>query len=363
MKSYLLNNYRTNSLESITSLPTPGYMERFNAIYRNMVNASTFPLAASSSYWDISVDASNPFSTWVNDFNFPQSNILEQSNVDDVRLKALYTNGAVAQATNYKTLLLVPKKIDLEGFNCILLKFNKLDPNVVKLFYGLKNNFNGVQPMLMFHDCLTASIGGTKSIVHTGITPHGTPMNQVSFNITDRHINYEDCSITVSPEEFAAMGFTDRSASPSSQCFHRFVTFFMFSYSSIPYMPISNAIITNAMEVEFNSEVGISYDNKTKTTKNNQGVSFRDISNTVRNVKLSIPNITVDQYLQLDRDFIQKNFNGTFAIIALGNSGAIIPQDYENKRIAGYYELVKEPDIQRDIYNNITVSLEISEVI
>jgi hypothetical protein len=140
---------------------------------------------------------------------------------------------------------------------------------------------------------------------------------------------------------------------------------FLSNYSGMlfPSVNVSNIILTNALPVEFNSDPAFSNKNKTKIQENQQGVRFKDIFNTVKEVKIKLPLLSLESYLYLDTHFFSKIKDISFAIIPLNQSGTIYNEDYENKRFTGFYELKEDILVERQVHNVYNIELSLKEVI
>lgn len=350
MKSYILNNIRKTDGQAVDDATLNN---KFNKAYRNMIDKDSFKLV--NDLRDLDTVSPLP--------NFPASNIEEDTNTKEVRYIPSYQT-SVSQREYF--IALEPNKEDSESYDSLVINFNKLDKQFLD---AIRNPNNSFDAFIIFSDD-PDYLGRYE--VDGGVAP-GSPITRQSINLfsvgtpNEDILDLEEGRIFISPEYFENFGMNNRSAGTGKDVFHKYVFIYLFvdNVDDIGYFPISNMTATNAITVEFENGVKVKYNNLTEEEENKQGIKFKDLYNTMKEVDFTVPLLTNLEYNNLHKNFFIHNKDSSFFIFPCTeyNGVSVSPEIFNNHRFGGHYFYTNDYEIDREFNDVYELELKCEECI
>lgn len=353
-KSYIIGSYIPDTIERNKTASSPML---YDLNYRNKIDPENLFYKCT-----LNADPSNQNYQWQAVTN-TLGNLRQKTNTKEVQFKRLSTS---TSNSGWFGICLKIDKADTDFYNSLVIKFNKLNPEMARWFKTRANSSGSASVgRLWFSD---KGVSGSAVFSAPDLPDHPSPLTDVEMVI---NVNYgldaDNFSIVVPPDAIKDYAFINRSGFFTDKIYHRYVyVFFNFSTSTFgETLSIANVQAANAIPVDFEDDTGVVMEDRSLSNENKEGVVFTDEYELQKKLSLNIPLLTNEEANNLDVNFFKKHTKLGFYVLGFGFwTGSSITNKYDYSRYSGFFEMdATKYEVRRARYNTYNIKLDLREVI
>lgn len=352
-KSYIIGSYIPDAIEKNKNNSS---VMTYNLNYRNKIDPENLFYKCI-----LNSDPSNGNFQWQAVTN-TLGNLRQKTNTKEVQFKRVSTT--TSNSGYFYTCLKIDKN-DTDFYNTLVIKFNKLNPEMKKWLKTRATRTDTVGTLTFSDKGVSGSAGGFSA---PDLPDHGSPMADIQMNLNvNQYLDADNFSIVVTPDTIKDWNFKDRSGNNTDKIYHRYVYLFLnFSTSTFgETLSIANVQAANAIPVDFEDDTGVVMEDRSLSNENKEGVVFTDEYELQKKLSLNIPLLTNEEANNLDVNFFKKHTKLGFYVLGFGFwTGSSITNKYDYIRYSGFFEMdATKYEVRRARYNTYNIKLDLREVI